>query len=95
MATTELALKHSTSPGPPAAGYNHYYVDTSGNLHQITPAGVDSILGAAGLSGLTDVVITSPVNGQVLFYNGAKWVNSSSAGNRSPATRLFLHRNFR
>lgn len=32
------------------------------------------------LAGLSDVTITSPSNGQVLAYNGSRWVNSSATG---------------
>ena len=32
------------------------------------------------LSGLSDVLITSPSSGQVLAYNGSAWVNSSESG---------------
>jgi hypothetical protein len=31
--------------------------------------------GATTLDGLTDVVITAPVVGEVLIYDGAEWVN--------------------
>lgn len=33
--------------------------------------------GATALTGLSDVLISSPSNGQVLKYNGSKWVNGS------------------
>jgi plastocyanin len=35
--------------------------------------------GASNLDQLTDVVISSPVNGQVLKYNGTNWVNGTDA----------------
>jgi hypothetical protein len=34
----------------------------------------------AGLDNLSDVVITSPTNGQVLKYNGTSWINGTSSG---------------
>lgn len=37
-------------------------------------------VGATNLDGLTDVVITTPTNDQVLKYNGTTWVNGSTAG---------------
>ena len=40
----------------------------------VVPAGVSA------LSALSDVQLTSPANGQVLEYNGTKWVNASGAG---------------
>lgn len=44
--------------------------------------------GASSLGGLTDVTLTSPINaGQVLVYNGSKWVNQNgSITITSPAT---------
>lgn len=39
---------------------------------------------ATSLAALTDVVLTSPVNGQALVYNGTKWVNTTI--NTSSAT---------
>ena len=35
--------------------------------------------GAAALDDLTDVVITTPSNGQVLKYNGSNWINDTDA----------------
>ena len=34
--------------------------------------------GVSTLSGLTDTTITSPSNGDLLFYNGSAWVNDST-----------------
>ncbi|MGO9547289.1 MAG: beta strand repeat-containing protein [Rhodomicrobium sp.] len=36
--------------------------------------------GVSALSALSDVTLTSPTNGQVLQYNGTKWVNATGAG---------------
>ena len=36
--------------------------------------------GATALSGLSDVTLTSPTNGQVLQYNGTAWVNAANSG---------------
>jgi len=33
--------------------------------------------GATNLDGLTDVVISSPANGQIILYNGTSWVNTT------------------
>ena len=30
------------------------------------------------LDGLTDVIISTPTNGQILEYNGSEWVNSNT-----------------
>lgn len=37
-------------------------------------------VGAGNLSGLGDVVITSPTTNQVIAYNGTNWVNQSGSG---------------
>ena len=37
-------------------------------------------VGVTALSALSDVQLTSPASGQVLEYNGTKWVNASGAG---------------
>ena len=37
-------------------------------------------VGVTALSALSDVALTSPTNGQVLQYNGTKWVNAPGAG---------------
>lgn len=45
--------------------------------------------GATNLDDLTDVVITTPSNGQVLKYNGTNWVNDADAtGGGAGATNL-------
>jgi hypothetical protein len=49
--------------------------DGSGNLSFTTITG-----GSASLAGLTDVTLSSATNGQVLKYNGTKWVNSTDNG---------------
>ena len=41
---------------------------------QITKT-IQVIAGNATLAGLTDVVLSSPSNGQVLKYNGTNWYN--------------------
>ncbi|MHA2064061.1 MAG: hypothetical protein ACXABY_06740 [Candidatus Thorarchaeota archaeon] len=38
----------------------------------------DVTLHPTGLNRLTDVVLTSPTNNEVLLYNGSQWVNSSA-----------------
>ena len=43
---------------------------------QITKT-IQVIAGNATLAGLTDVVLTSPSNGQVLKYNGTVWINGT------------------
>lgn len=48
--------------------------------------------GSVNLDSLTDVIITSPSNGQVLKYNGTSWVNgtdSTSSGGSGSASNSF------
>jgi plastocyanin len=58
------------------------------NITITTDAGTDTITiasasGATTLDGLSDVVITSASNGQVLKYNGSNWVNDTGGGANS------------
>lgn len=39
--------------------------------------------GSSNLNGLTDVIITTPINGQTLSYNGVNWVNNTPSGGGS------------
>ncbi len=39
--------------------------------------------GSSNLDGLTDVIITTPINGQTLSYNGVNWVNNTPSGGGS------------
>ena len=60
-------------------------VTVSGTVTNATDAATkqyvdDAVSGFSGsLSGLTDVSITSPTNGQVLKYNGTAWINDTDA----------------
>jgi hypothetical protein len=54
-------------------------------------AGTDTWFPLAGiatqsLDGLTDVIITSPTNGQTVVYNGTNWVNTAETGDISGVT---------
>jgi hypothetical protein len=42
--------------------------------------------GASALTGLSDVTVTSPATGQVLTYNGTKWVNQTPAASTGGGT---------
>ena len=42
------------------------------------------------LDSLTDVVVTAPTNGQTLMYNGAKWVNQTTAASISELERTVI-----
>ena len=39
------------------------------------------------LASLTDVVVTTPTNGQTLVYNGAEWVNQTTTTSTSELER--------
>lgn len=56
-----------------AAGTNVTLTRTDANTITIAAAGG----GASNLDSLTDVVITTPSNGQVLKYNGTNWINDT------------------
>jgi hypothetical protein len=66
-------------------------------LTAVTPtwSGIGSGGGGA-LDDLTDVIITTPSNGQVLKFNGSEWVNdadstgTSSGGDSTFASRFLL-----
>lgn len=53
---------------------------TAGQFATSQGAGADAIWTTPLLSGLGDVTLTSPANGNVLQYNGTDWVNVSGAG---------------
>ena len=60
-----------------------WYAHNTGVTEIITSYNISSYVsggtGATSLSGLTDVTITSPTNGQTLQYNGSIWVNGTGA----------------
>lgn len=53
-------------------------VNAKGLVTAVSTASITT--GATNLDELSDVVITTPSNGQVLKYNGTNWVNDTSAG---------------
>ncbi len=53
-------------------------VTVTGGSNDITIAAGGG--GASALNDLSDVIITSPVSGQVISYNGSNWVNATVAG---------------
>ena len=60
---------------------------TINNNGVISASGSDG--GSSALSGLTDVSLSSPYSGQVLKYNGSKWVNGTVSGGGSGGTQLY------
>jgi len=50
---------------------------TASNISDFSTA-VDTRIGAASINALSDVVISSPANTQVLTYNGTNWVNAAA-----------------
>lgn len=65
----------------------------AGSVSITTNAGTDTITitgaGATTLDGLSDVVITSASNGQVLKYNGSNWINDTDATSAGSASNSF------
>jgi hypothetical protein len=80
-----LTLSDLMAVGDPSTGY--LYKTTISDLKTLTGAGVVSFNGRFGsvvpaegdysLTQLSDVIITSVSNNQVLRYNGSNWVNAS------------------
>lgn len=67
---------------PSQTGNSGKFLTTDGtNASWATVSG-----GAAALDDLTDVVITTPSNGQVLSYNGTNWVNAAASGGGGTAS---------
>jgi len=50
---------------------------TASNISDFSTA-ADARIGAASIHALSDVIITSPANTQVLTYNGTNWVNAAA-----------------
>jgi hypothetical protein len=80
-----LSLSDLMAVGDPSTGY--LYKTTISDLKTLTGAGVISFNGRFGtvvpaegdysLTQLSDVIITSASNNQVLRYNGSNWVNAT------------------
>jgi hypothetical protein len=80
-----LSLSDLMAVGDPSTGY--LYKTTISDLKTLTGAGVVSFNGRFGsvvpaegdysLTQLSDVIITSASNNQVLRYNGSNWVNAT------------------
>lgn len=68
-----------------AAGANVTVTRTDASTITIASAGGG---GTATLSGLTDVNVTTPSNGQVLKYNGTSWVNGTDLTGAGGAVAL-------
>ena len=57
---------------------------TTGNISEgsnlyYTNARVNSAVGSLSVDALSDVIITSPANGQFVTYNGSSWINGTSS----------------
>lgn len=72
--TTDLAGKASAS-----------HTHTASNITDFNSA-ADARITAASVNALSDVTISSPINGQVLKYNGSAWVNDTdnASGSGTP-----------
>ncbi len=87
MATAKIKPRRSALPNTPPTTANIEQYEIAMNTADkklYTRDGSDNIItiGAGNLSGLGDVAITSPTNGQNLTYNSStgKWQNSTAAG---------------
>ena len=68
--------------------YDSYWVETtssfigpSGPAGATGPTGPTGPTGASTLDALTDAIVTSPVIGDTLFYDGTNWVNGPRSNN--------------
>jgi hypothetical protein len=57
---------------------NHTGIQTASTISDFSTA-ADARISAAILDALSDVIITTPTNGQVLKHNGTNWVNGTDA----------------
>lgn len=87
MATTKIKPRRSALPNTPPTTANIEQYEIAMNTADkklYTRDGSDNIItvGAGNLSGLGDVAVSSPANGQNLTYNSStgKWQNSTAAG---------------
>ncbi|WP_142781093.1 tail fiber domain-containing protein [Agrobacterium sp. T29] len=74
---TAQALSEASSASLTGNGANTYFeaaLIASGN-------GLVSGTGASALSAMSDVTLASPATGEILTYNGTKWVNSTPTTN--------------
>ena len=87
--TAISAASSGTDYAPATSGTSILYGNGSGGFSNATigsglsfTGGTLSATGGGGssnLDGLTDVVITSPLSGQVLKYNGTNWINDTDS----------------
>ena len=61
-------------------GYGGYTVLVNATEDGLEFIPASGITGAQSLDELTDVVITTPVSGEVIKYNGFNWVNGTTSG---------------
>ena len=64
--------------------------DGAGNVTWQNAASGGSGSGAQQLDQLTDVSLTTPTSGQVLYFNGTNWTNGASSGGSGSSTFLGL-----
>lgn len=72
-------------PATPASNFLALYVKYNKHIYTKDPSGVvrDITSNVAALTDLSDVVLTSPANGNYLRYSGSNWVNSTLPSNFS------------
>jgi len=76
-----VTVVDSDNGGGSTSGSRPVTVDSELNVNvAVAVVGGSGGGGADELDDLSDVTLTSPVNGNVLAYNGTQWVNSTPAG---------------
>lgn len=76
MSITRLSGGLSPANGSDPRTFPTIWNETANDIEAL-----ETSLAALGLNDLTDVVITSPVTGQVLKYNGTNWIADVVATN--------------
>jgi hypothetical protein len=73
------SFDHADLQSLDADDHPQYFNEARGDDRYYTKVVVDGLLeDQDALSELTDVVITTPTTGDVLYYNGSNWVNTDS-----------------
>jgi hypothetical protein len=92
-------LAADTKPTAPVQQAIAFEIDTRKTFYFQSGAWVEGTGGTGGatnLDGLTDVVLASPSNDQVLKYNGTNWINATSPGGGGaaaiPVPTIFLYK---
>lgn len=69
----------------PEGSTNFYYTEARVNANASVAANTAKISADGSIATHSDVVLTSPSNGQILEYNGSNWVNVANSGGSGEA----------